>query len=46
MCSRYTKAINAVVDNFVAPPRFKVYSVKEEIETKKNRKTGIVLSYE
>jgi glycosyltransferase involved in cell wall biosynthesis len=46
MCERYSKAVNAVIDNFVAPPRFKVYSVKEELESKKYRKTGIVLSYE
>lgn len=46
MCSSYTKAINAVLDNYVAPERFKVYSAQEEINKQKNRKTGIVLSYE
>jgi glycosyltransferase involved in cell wall biosynthesis len=46
MCGKYTKAVNAVLDNFVAPKRFKVYSVQTELERLKNRKTGIVLSYE
>ena len=46
MCGKYAKAANMVLDNYVAPKRFKVYSVLTELENLKNRKTGIVLSYE
>lgn len=46
MCNRYAKVTAAVLDNFVAPKRFKVYNVQTEIEKYKHRKTGIVLSYE
>ena len=46
MCGKYAKAINAVLSNYVAPKRFKVYNVQTELEALKNRKTGIELSYE
>lgn len=46
MCDRYTKATTAVLDGFVAPKRFKLYNVPTEVQKLKNRKTGIVLSYE
>ncbi|CAB4142838.1 RfaG Glycosyltransferase [uncultured Caudovirales phage] len=46
MCSNFANACTAVLDNFVAPKRFKVYNVQEELDKYKNRKTGIVLSYE
>jgi glycosyltransferase involved in cell wall biosynthesis len=46
MCNRYTNAISTTLEHFVAPKRFKAYSVQTEIEKYKHRKTGIVLSYE
>lgn len=46
MCERFTQATTKVLENYVAPKRFKVYNVQEHLETYKNRKTGIVLSYE
>ena len=46
MCSNYANACTAVLDSYVAPKRFNVYNVQEELDKYKNRKTGIVLSYE
>jgi glycosyltransferase involved in cell wall biosynthesis len=46
MCDNYAKACSKVLDNYVAPKRFKVYNVQTEIQKYKTRKTGIVLSYE
>jgi glycosyltransferase involved in cell wall biosynthesis len=46
MANRYADAVTKVVDNYVAPKRFEVYNVQTEIQQYKNRKTGIVLSYE
>lgn len=46
MCDRYAQATSTVLNNFVAPQRFKVYNVQEEVSKLKDRKTGIVLSYE
>ena len=46
MCNRFATAVSKVVDNYVAPSRFDVYSAQEHIEQVKTRKTGIVLSYE
>lgn len=46
MCDRYAKACTAVLDNFVAPKRFKLYNAQAEMQSLKDRKTGIVLSYE
>lgn len=46
MCDSFAKACTTVLDNYVAPKRFKVYNVQKELEKVKNRKSGIVLSYE
>ena len=46
MCGNFANACTAVLDNYVAPKRFKVYNVQTELDKYKNRKTGIVLSYE
>jgi len=46
MCSNYIAACTAVLGNYVAPKRFNVYNVQAELDKFKNRKTGIVLSYE
>jgi len=46
MCNNFANACTTVLDNYVAPKRFKVYNVQEELDKFKNRKTGIVLSYE
>ena len=46
MCDNYASACTAVLDNYVAPKRFNVYNVQAELDKYKNRKTGIVLSYE
>lgn len=46
MCSNFANACTAVLDSYVAPKRFKVYNVQTELDKYKNRKTGIVLSYE
>jgi len=46
MCSNFANACTTVLDNYVAPKRFKVYNVQAELDKYKNRKTGIVLSYE
>jgi glycosyltransferase involved in cell wall biosynthesis len=46
MCGNFAKACTTVLNNYVAPERFKVYNVQAELDKYKNRKTGIVLSYE
>lgn len=46
MCNSYAKACTQVLNNYVAPKRFKVYNVQNELQKAKNIKTGIVLSYE
>jgi glycosyltransferase involved in cell wall biosynthesis len=46
MCGNFANACTVVLDNYVAPKRFKVYNVQTELDKYKNRKTGIVLSYE
>jgi glycosyltransferase involved in cell wall biosynthesis len=46
MCDNFAQACTKVLDHYVAPKRFNVYSAQTEIQKYKNRKTGIVLSYE
>jgi len=46
MSHRFSEAVSKVIDNYVAPKRFTVYNIQQHIEENKNRKTGIVLSYE
>jgi len=43
MCDRFARAINQVLRNWVPPPRFKMYSVEEELKSMSNKQSGICL---
>lgn len=46
MCDRFAQATTKVLDNWVAPKRFKMYNIKSERSKLTTRKNGITLSYE
>lgn len=46
MCKSFIKNCDALMTNWKAPKRFKVYNVQKEIENNKHKLTGIELSYE
>lgn len=46
MCNNFIKYTSLVLENWQQPERFKLISVKQEIEKLKHRNTGIMLSYE
>lgn len=41
MCERFSKAIDITLENWVAPKRFQLYNVEEEISKNENKLTGI-----
>jgi len=41
MAGKFRDSIDTVLENWVAPSRFKLYSVKKEIENSKHKKSGI-----
>jgi len=43
MANRFSVAVDATLNNWVAPKRFTLYNVAEEVVKTKNRKTGITL---
>ena len=46
MCNIYIKQTSKVLENWEQPKRFNLFSIKEEIQKLKARKSGIMLSYE
>ena len=43
MCDRFRFAVDKVLLNWVAPDRFKLYNVRNEVEKYKHKLTGITL---
>jgi glycosyltransferase involved in cell wall biosynthesis len=43
MCDRFRFAVDKVLSNWVAPDRFKLYNVRNEVEKYKHKLTGITL---
>lgn len=41
MCSKFSAAVDLIFDNWVAPSRFKLYNVKEQLNKFKKKKSGI-----
>ena len=41
MCARFRRAVDTTMENWVAPKRFNLYSVKQQLQKHKNKKSGI-----
>jgi hypothetical protein len=41
MCTRFREAVDATMQNWVAPKRFNLYNTREQINKFKNKKSGI-----
>jgi hypothetical protein len=46
MCNIYIKQTSKVLENWEQPKRFNLFSIKQEIQKLKARKSGIMLSYD
>jgi hypothetical protein len=41
MCTRFRDAINTTMENWIAPNRFQLYDVQEQLKKFNNKKSGI-----